>query len=156
MPRHVDVHDAAPIVGEDDEDEQDPAGERRDREEVDRDRRAEMVLEERAPALTGWRPPPRHQPRDRPLRDLKPQLQQFPMDARRTPEWVRDDHLPDQASDVGADLRPAAARTRSACPVPREAAAMPGDDRRGVDDHQGRLPVAPYPSQSNPEQSIEA
>jgi hypothetical protein len=68
----------------------------------------------------------------------------------------RDDHLPDQASDVGADLRPTAARTRSACPVPREAAAMPGDDRRGLDDHQGRLPVAPYPSQSNPEQSIEA
>jgi len=53
MPRHVDVHDAALIVGEDDEDEQDPAGERRDREEVDRDRRAEMVVEERAPALRG-------------------------------------------------------------------------------------------------------
>jgi hypothetical protein len=46
MPRHVDVHDAAPIVVEDDENEQDPAGECGDREEVDRDRRAEMVLEE--------------------------------------------------------------------------------------------------------------
>ena len=66
------------------------------------------------------------------------------------------DHLPDEPSDVGADLRPAAARTRSACPVPREAAAMPGDDRRGLDHHQGRLPVPPYPSQYNPEQSIEA
>ena len=38
MPRHVDVQDAAPIVGKDDEDERDPAGERGDREEVDRDR----------------------------------------------------------------------------------------------------------------------
>jgi hypothetical protein len=32
MPRHVDVHDAAPIAGEDDEDEQDPPGECWDRE----------------------------------------------------------------------------------------------------------------------------
>ena len=56
MPRHVDMQDAAPIVGEDDEDEQDPAGERRHREEVDRDGRAEMVLEEGAPALRGWLP----------------------------------------------------------------------------------------------------
>ena len=154
MPRHVDMQDAAPIVGEDDEDEQDPAGERGHREEVDRDGRAEMVLEERAPGLRGWLPPPRHQPRNRPLRDVEPQLQQLPMDARRAPEWVRDGHLPDQASDVGADLRPAAARTRSAGPVPREAAAMPGDDRGGSDDHQGRLPVRPGPSQSDPEQPI--
>ena len=60
MPRDVDVQDAATIVGEDDDDEQDPAGECGDREEVDRDRRAEMVLEERTPALRGWLPPPRH------------------------------------------------------------------------------------------------
>ena len=76
------------------------------------------------------------------------------MDARRTPEWVRDGHLPDQGPDVGADLRPAAARTRSACPVPLEAAAMLGDDRRGSDDHQGRFPVRPCPSQPDPEQPI--
>src|SRR5215207_1498294 len=154
LPRHVEVHDAAPIVGEDDEDEEDPAGECGDCEEVDRDRGAEMVLKEGAPALRGWPRSARHLPRNRPLRDLEPQLQQFPMDARRAPEWVRDGHLPDQASDVGADPRPADARARSARPVPRETAAMPGDDRRGSDDHQGRLPVPPCPSQSNPEQPI--
>ena len=152
--RHVDMQDVAPIVGEDDEDEQDPAGERRDREEVDRDRRAEMVGEERAPALRGWPPPTRHQPRNGPLGDVEPQLQQFPMDARRAPEGVRDGHLLDQTRDVSADLWPAAARTRSACPVPREAEAMPGNDRRGSDDHQGRFPVRPRPSQSDPKKPI--
>ena len=76
------------------------------------------------------------------------------MDARRAPDGVRDGHLPDQASNVGADLRPAAARTRSACPVPLEAAAMLGDDRRVSDDHQGRFPVRPGPSQSDPKQAI--
>ena len=37
MLRHVDMQDAAPVVGEDDEDKQDLAGEWRDREEVDSD-----------------------------------------------------------------------------------------------------------------------
>jgi hypothetical protein len=86
--------------------------------------------------------------------DVEPQLQQFPMDARRAPEWVRAGDLPNQASDVGADRRPAALRTRSACSVPREAAPMPGDDRRWSDDHQGRFPVRPCPSQSDPKQPI--
>ena len=31
---------------------------------------------------------------------------------------------------------------------------MPGDDRRGSDDHQGRFPVRPCPSQSDPKQPI--
>ena len=76
------------------------------------------------------------------------------MDPRRAPEWVGDGHLPDQAADVGADLRAAAARTRLAGPVPGEAATMPGDDRRGSDDHQGRFPVGPCPSKSKPEQPV--
>jgi hypothetical protein len=53
MLRHVDMQDAAPVVGEDDEDKQDLAGECRDPEEVDRDGRAEVVLEECAPGLQG-------------------------------------------------------------------------------------------------------
>ena len=73
------------------------------------------------------------------------------MDARRAPEWVCDGHLLDHKSDMGAE---AAARTRSACPVPREAAAMPCDDCRGSDEHQGRSPVRPGPSQSDPKQPI--
>jgi hypothetical protein len=127
MPRHVDVHDAPPIVDEDDEDEQDPAGERRDREEVDRDSRAEMVLEERAPALRGWLPPPRHQPRDRPLRDLKPQLQQFPMDARRTPEWVS--RRPSPGPGVGRRRRSEADRRADAIGVSSTTRSR-GDARR--------------------------
>jgi hypothetical protein len=46
----------------------------------------------------------------------------------------------------GADLRPTAARTRSACPVRGEAPGHAGDDRRGSDDHQrissSTLPIA--------------
>src|SRR5829696_2275043 len=31
---------------------------------------------------------------------------------------------------------------------------MPGDDRRGSDDHQGRSPVRPCPTQADPKQPI--
>jgi hypothetical protein len=96
-----------------------------------------MVLEERPPSLRGWRPPARHQPGDRPLRDLESQLQQLSVNTRRTPKRVRSGHLSGQATHVGVDLRTAAPRARPLGPVPREAAAMPGDDRGRSDDHQG-------------------
>ena len=76
------------------------------------------------------------------------------MDPRRAPEWVRDGHVPDQASDLGASPRATAARSRAAGPVPREAAAMPRHDRGGSDDHQGRFPIPPRGSQPDPEQPI--
>jgi hypothetical protein len=57
MPGHVNMQDPAPVVSEDDEDEEDAAGERRHREEVDRDGRAEVILEEGAPALRERRSP---------------------------------------------------------------------------------------------------
>jgi hypothetical protein len=63
-----------------------------------------------------------------------PAFNNSPCNSGRAPKRVRDGHLPDQASDVGADLR-AAARTRPTCPVPREAAAMPGDDGGRSADH---------------------
>jgi hypothetical protein len=93
--------------------------------------RFEVILEEGAPALCGWCAPPRHQPRNGPLRDLESQLQQLPMDPRRAPMGIRDGHLPNHASDVSANLRAAAARTRLAGPVPREGAAMPCEHRGG-------------------------
>ena len=123
------MQDPAPVVGEDDEDEGDAAGERGHRGEVHRDLRAEVILKEGAPALSGWRLPAGHQPRDRPVRDPEPELQQFPVDPRRAPEWVRDGHFPDQASNLGAGLGATAARSSAAGPGPGEAATTPRHDR---------------------------
>ena len=41
---------------------------------------------------------------DRRLRDLEPQFQQFPVDARRAPEGIRNANLPDQMAQLGGDL----------------------------------------------------
>jgi hypothetical protein len=83
-----------------------------------------MVLEERAPALRGWLPPPRHQPRNGPLGDVEPQLQQLPMDARRAPKWVRDGHPPGPGSPADARERLVAwYRERASVCVPERVAA---------------------------------
>lgn len=113
-----------------------------------------MVLEERPPCLRGWPPPARHQPRNRPLRHVESELHQLPVNTRRAPQRVRSGHLSRQASRVGVDTRTAASRTRPPGPVPREAAAMPGDDRGGSYDHQGRLPVRPGQPKADPEQPV--
>ena len=152
--RHIDMQDAPPVVSQDDEDEEEPAGERGHREEVDGDGRADMVLKECPPGLRGWRPPARHQPGDCPLRYLESQLQQLAVNARRAPERVRSGHLSRQASQAGEDLRTPAAWTRPSGPGPCEAAAMPGDDRGRSDDHQGRLPVWPRQPEADAEQPI--
>jgi hypothetical protein len=40
------------------------------------------------------------------LRDLKPELEQFAMDARRAPKRILDAHPPDQLAEVRLELRP--------------------------------------------------
>ena len=54
-----------------------------------------MVTQKGAPALT-WRPASLdHVLGDARLRDLKPELEQFAVDARRSPKRVLEAHLPD-------------------------------------------------------------
>jgi hypothetical protein len=86
------------------------------------------------PSLT-WRSTPLdHVFGDARLRDLKPQLQQLAVDARRSPQWVLDAHLPDQRPQLRANLRPPAKRARLPTPVPTKASPMPADERLRTDD----------------------
>ena len=59
--RHVDVQDAPALMGEDNEHEQHATGEGRHGEEVERDERAGVILEEGAPRLRGRPTPTRHE-----------------------------------------------------------------------------------------------
>jgi hypothetical protein len=56
---HVEVKDASALIAQDEEDEEDPRGRRRDREEVDRDDLLGVDLKEGPPAL-GARLPAAH------------------------------------------------------------------------------------------------
>jgi hypothetical protein len=69
-----DVPDASPIVGEEDQDEQETVGHRRDDEEIRRDDLAHVIPQERAPGLGRRLPSASHVFRDRRLTDVDPQF----------------------------------------------------------------------------------
>jgi hypothetical protein len=65
-----------------------------------------VITQKRAPSLA-WRSASLdHVLGDARLRDLKPELEQFAVDARRSPERILDAHPPDQRAEVRFELRP--------------------------------------------------
>jgi hypothetical protein len=82
---HVEVDDPPVVVGEDDEDEQDAEASGGHGEEVDGDQVADMVGEERPSGLRGLGAPLGHEPGDGALGDVDAELQELPVDAKRTP-----------------------------------------------------------------------
>src|SRR5450755_2542356 len=77
----------------------------RDNEQVHSGNILSMITQEGAPSLA-WRPALLdHVFGDTRLRDLKPELEQFAVDTRRSPKRVLDAHPPDQCTEVCLDLR---------------------------------------------------
>jgi hypothetical protein len=103
----VEVHDAPTIVGEHDEDEEDAPAGRGHREEVYGDKIGDVVGKERPPRLRGRPTSLRHQPGDGALGDVDTELQEFSVDARGAPEWVRRGHPRDEGADLSDDAGPA-------------------------------------------------
>src|SRR5271156_6164370 len=68
------------------------------------------------------------------LRDLKPQLEQFAMNARSAPKWVLDTHPPDQRPQLRLDWRTPSPSTRLPTPVAPKAGFVPTHKRLGPDD----------------------
>src|SRR4030088_327351 len=66
-----------------------------------------MVTQEGAPSLGQRSASLDHILRDAGLRDLKAELEQLAMDARRSPQRIVNAHPPDQRAQVRVDLRPA-------------------------------------------------
>ncbi len=152
--RHVEVHDPAPGVSEDDEDEQDPERHRGHHEEVDGHEFLHVVVEEGPP---GWR---RrflgldHVPLDRCLRHVDAQLGEFPDDAPRAPARVGARHLADEVLDRLGQPGSAGPWSGEAGPVVAKPPALPSDDGARLDEDQGIAPAGPGPGQPRPEQSI--
>src|SRR5262245_66669451 len=85
-----------------------------------------------APPLT-WRSLPLdHVFGHRRLCDLKAELEQLAVDARRSPQWVLDAHPPDQCAQLRVNLRPPSKRARFPTPVPTKAGPMPRSEERRV------------------------
>src|ERR1700730_11704294 len=68
------------------------------------------------------------------LRDFKPELEQFAVNAWRTPKRVLHAHPPDQYAQFRVDLRSPSQSARLPTPVPAKAGPMPTHQRLGSDD----------------------
>src|SRR5215471_12638309 len=106
--RHIEMQDLTPIVADNEKAVQNTERERWDGEEVHRRNGLTMVFEERHPSLCrisisrGSRDPSR----DTPFRDIETQLEQFAVNARRSPGRVLGNHTEDQGSNLFADTFP--------------------------------------------------
>ena len=78
-----------------------------------------------------------HVLRDARLSDLKAELEQLAMDARRAPQRIFNAHPPDQRAQVRVDLRPASKGAGFPTPIPAEAGTMPTHEGLGPDDRDG-------------------
>ena len=96
----VEVEDPAPMVSEDDQDEEHPQLSSGHSEEVDRDEIPDVIREERPPGLRGRCRALRDQAGDRTLGYFNPELQQLPMDSGCAPERIRGGHLADEGDDL--------------------------------------------------------
>jgi hypothetical protein len=66
--------------------------------------------------------------------DLKPELEQFAVDARRAPKRIFDAHPPDQRAQLRFDLRTPSLWAGFPTPVAAKTGPMPTHERLGPDD----------------------
>src|SRR3984893_8560202 len=88
-----------------------------------------VVTQEDSPSLAGWPPSFDHVLGDARLRDLKPELEQFAVDAWRAPKRIFDAHPPDQYAQPRVDRRSPSLWARLPTPVAAKADPVPTHER---------------------------
>src|SRR3984893_16609025 len=93
-----------------------------------------VVTQEGPPSLAGRPPPFDHVLGNARLSDLKPELEQFAVNAWRAPKRVFDAHPPDQRAQLRVDLRSPSQWARLPTPVATKTGPVPTHERLGPDD----------------------
>src|ERR1700687_6063255 len=92
------------------------------------------VMQGGSPSLAGPVPSFDHVLGNARLRDLKPELEQFAVDAWSAPKRIFDAHPPDQYAQLRVDLRSPSLWARLPTPVAAKAGPVPMHERLGPDD----------------------
>src|SRR5260370_37670134 len=103
--RDVDPDQVSAVEPDDDEGIEQVETDRCNNEQVHGGNVRRVVTQEGSPALAGRPPSFDHVLGDARLRDLKPELEQFAVDAWRAPKRIFDAHPPDQYAQLRVDLR---------------------------------------------------
>jgi len=150
----VEMEEAPPLVHQHHEDIENSKGDGRHHEEVRRDQLLRVVVQESPPRLGRRFSLRNHVLGHGDLGDFDTELEQFPMDPRRSPEPIGQTHLADQLPNLPIDRRPSRfALPTLPSPIATEPSSMPGDHRFGLYNQQRRAPLRPEAGEPNPEQS---
>ncbi|PYU70328.1 MAG: hypothetical protein DMG52_25705, partial [Acidobacteria bacterium] len=95
--------------------------------------------------------------RDTPFREIETQLEQFAVNARRSPGWILSNHTEDQGANLFADTLPSSYLADSGDPRPIQpkSRSMPVYDGSRCDQDERLPPPGPAHSQRNPEQFVQ-
>ncbi len=155
----IEVQDTPTIVTDDEKTIEHAEGDRRNSKEVHRGNRFPVITEKGKPALSRLRISrcPFHPTRDRSLRDIKTEHEKLPMDARRSPRWILNDHPEDQFLNLlrrlpSPDGPP---NLGDQLPVQTESAPVPTHHGFGCDRNEGLLPSGPESADGDPEELVE-
>ena len=125
------------LQSDDDEDVEQVEANGRGNEQIHGGDVGRMVTQEGAPPRGGRSASLDHILRDAGLSDLKAELEQLAVDARRSPQRIVNAHPPDQRAQVRADLRPTSKGARFPSPVPAEAGSVPSHEGLGANNCDG-------------------
>src|SRR2546426_3782179 len=150
----IEMHQPAPVVAQRHKHQQDPKGRRGHREEIQRDQILGVILQKRAPRLRQRPPRPEHVLRNRRLRYRQAQLQQLPVNPRRTPERIGAADPPNQISELRPDRGPTASASTLPRPVAPEPLPVPADHGLWPHHLQRIPPALPEPRQHDPEDPV--
>lgn len=124
---NFDMQDSAAPMRQDDERIKTPEPQGRHAQHVDRDDRPCVIAQKGFPALDWPAGPLQYVFRNGGLGQAEAELQEFAMNARRTPERVLGAHPADQPDQFTVDPRPAAARARLAPPPSAPGPVLPDE-----------------------------
>src|SRR6476659_8420761 len=133
----VDPDKFSALQSNDDEDIEQVEANGRSNEQVHGGDVRRMVTQEGVPSLGGRPASLDHVLRDAGLSDLKAELEQLAMDARRSPQRIVGAHPSDQRAQVRVDLRPTSKGAGFPTPVPAEAGSVPSHEGLGADNRDG-------------------
>src|SRR5450432_4296023 len=130
----VDPDEVSKVESENDEGIEQVEADRWNSEQVHGGNVRRVVTQEGPPSLAGRRPSFDHVLGDAGLRDFKPELEQFAVDAWRAPKRIFDAHPPDQCAQLRFDLRPPSPWPRLPTPVAAKAGPVPTHECLRPDD----------------------
>src|SRR6202790_5720532 len=130
----VDPDEVSAVEPDDDEGIEQIEADGRDNKQVHGGNVWRVVTQEGPPSLAGRPPPFDHVLGDARLRDLKPELEQFAVNAWRAPKRILHAHPPDQRAQLRVDLRSPSQWARLPTPVAAKAGPVPTLKCLGLDD----------------------